>query len=201
MADSRAMEEEEERMNPINPPTQMIRAAPRYDGSGATPSMGLSQVRGGRKRKTVKADSDSDEAQEMGKHLAAHLMRLHGSGYHSKFMKGMGMSGCGESGAYEGYGNLTITHEGMGMLGQTRKVGGGNLTITHEGAGVAKALGQTRMKKLLAEQKATAVKDVLEGGAKQRKPNARAAVVKKVMADRGCSMIEASKIVKAENLY
>ena len=34
-----------------------------------------------------------------------------------------------------------------------------------------------------------------------RKPNARAQIVKQVMAKRGCSMIEASKIVKAEGLY
>jgi len=30
---------------------------------------------------------------------------------------------------------------------------------------------------------------------------ARAAIVKRVMAERGCSMIEASKCVKAEGLY
>ena len=34
-----------------------------------------------------------------------------------------------------------------------------------------------------------------------RKPNARAQIVKQVMSKRGCSMIEASKIVKAEGLY
>lgn len=38
-----------------------------------------------------------------------------------------------------------------------------------------------------------------KGGA--RKPNARAAIVKKVMASKGLSMIEASKYVKAHNLY
>lgn len=40
-----------------------------------------------------------------------------------------------------------------------------------------------------------------KGGKKPRKPNARASIVKKVMAERGVSMIEASKIVKAEGLY
>jgi vacuolar-type H+-ATPase subunit H len=40
------------------------------------------------------------------------------------------------------------------------------------------------------------------GGAKpKRPPSARAMIVKKVMAEKGCSMIEASKYVKANNLY
>jgi len=39
------------------------------------------------------------------------------------------------------------------------------------------------------------------GGAKPKRTNARAVVVKKVMAEKGLSMIEASKYVKAHNLY
>lgn len=39
------------------------------------------------------------------------------------------------------------------------------------------------------------------GGKKAKKPNKRAEVVRKVMKERGVSMIEASKIVKAEGLY
>jgi len=39
------------------------------------------------------------------------------------------------------------------------------------------------------------------GKGKTRKPNARAAIVRKLMAERGLSMIEASKAVKAEGLY
>lgn len=39
------------------------------------------------------------------------------------------------------------------------------------------------------------------GKGKARKPNARAAIVRKLMAERGLSMIEASKAVKAEGLY
>ena len=41
--------------------------------------------------------------------------------------------------------------------------------------------------------------EVVQGSG--RKPNARAAIVKDVMAKRGVGMIEASKIVKAEGLY
>jgi thermostable 8-oxoguanine DNA glycosylase len=51
-----------------------------------------------------------------------------------------------------------------------------------------KALGLADMAKTMA-------------GAKPKKVNARAVVVKKVMADKGMSMIEASKFVKANGLY
>ena len=39
------------------------------------------------------------------------------------------------------------------------------------------------------------------GGAKPKRTNARAVIVKKVMAEKGLGMIEASKYVKAHNLY
>jgi hypothetical protein len=68
MADSRAMEEQMERQNPLS-------------GSGATPSMGLSQVRGGKKMMM--------DAGAQGKHLMEHLESLHGSGYAEAFHKGM----------------------------------------------------------------------------------------------------------------
>jgi hypothetical protein len=68
MADSRAMEEQMERQNPLS-------------GRGATPSMGLSQVRGGKKMMM--------DAGAQGKHLMEHLESLHGSGYAEAFHKGM----------------------------------------------------------------------------------------------------------------
>jgi hypothetical protein len=40
-----------------------------------------------------------------------------------------------------------------------------------------------------------------EGEGRPRRPNARAAIVKKVMGEKGLSMIEASKYVKAHGLY
>ncbi|MEY4096900.1 MAG: hypothetical protein RLZZ102_587, partial [Pseudomonadota bacterium] len=39
------------------------------------------------------------------------------------------------------------------------------------------------------------------GGMKMRRPSARNEVVKRVMAERGCSLPEASSIVKREGLY
>ena len=68
MADSRAMEEQMERHNPIS-------------GTGATPSMGLSQVRGGKKMMM--------NAAAQGKQLMEHLGALHGAGYAKEFHKGM----------------------------------------------------------------------------------------------------------------
>lgn len=96
--DMRAMEEQMERHNPVR-------------GRGATPSMGLSQFRGGG---TGGADSDSDEelvgggemtrmvgsgtggrrkggmseATQMGLHLGKHLHKLHGGGFWSDFGDG-----------------------------------------------------------------------------------------------------------------
>jgi hypothetical protein len=68
MADSRAMEEQMERENPLS-------------GRGATPSMGLSQVRGGKKM--------MKNAAAQGKQLMEHLASLHGSGYAKQFHEGM----------------------------------------------------------------------------------------------------------------
>ena len=48
--------------------------------------------------------------------------------------------------------------------------------------------------------KKSSVKKTAVGGA-VKKPNARAQIVKKVMAQRGIGLIEASKVVKAEGLY
>lgn len=45
------------------------------------------------------------------------------------------------------------------------------------------------------------LKIIHEGGAKPKRSNARAAVVKRVMAEKGMSMIEASKYVKEHGLY
>jgi hypothetical protein len=131
MADSRAMEEEAERMNPIV-------------GRGATPSMGLSQFRGGAKKKMLgrtlgkriakmEAESPSmaqtemdamavmpsgeydgagmrSEAMVQGRHLGEHLHKLHGGAYMKEFHEGMGMampkSGGAQTGAYEGEGKM-----------------------------------------------------------------------------------------------
>lgn len=89
----RAMEEEAERMNPL-------------EGSGATPSMGLSQIRGGRKRMTKEEVEANEDAKEQGKALSEHLHKLHGSGYARDFHAGMSMAGGLGTGRYEGEGKM-----------------------------------------------------------------------------------------------
>lgn len=112
MADSRALEEQKERENPLS-------------GSGATPSMGLSQVRGGKKMMS--------NASAQGKMLMEHLGSLHGSGYAKQFHEGMkgagffsnlghglsdvaGMFGLGKCDSDEKGGLHTGRYEGEGKM-------------------------------------------------------------------------------------
>jgi len=101
MADTRALEEQAERAWGSQNPIQ------NYEGSGATPSMGLSQIRGGRSG----GMKHMGDAMAQGHALAEHLHRLHGSGYAQSFHRGMG-GGLG-TGRYEGEGKQS---EG-GMMG------------------------------------------------------------------------------------
>jgi hypothetical protein len=177
LADQRALEEQEARTNPRN----AIR------GSGSVPSMGLSQFRGGKKsKKMVEEESSSDEdvseAFGQGRHLYSHLHGLHGAGYADDFRAGM--SGGSRTGATEGQGKLTITHGGASVKHSPDEI------IHVNDAAVARRKGRSM------------------GGKKDKRPLmegdgrlARAAIVRKVMADKGCSMIEASKYVKEHNLY
>jgi len=60
----------------------------------------------------------------------------------------------------------------------------------------------TRKKEVPAmTEKVQLPSSTMSGLGKAKKHNPRAEIVKKVMAERGCSMIEASKAVKAEGLY
>jgi len=74
-----------------------------------------------------------------------------------------------------------------------------------KGAGVGKFLknvanlGLEKVKDVKIGDIVKGYKDM--GGAKPKRTNARAVVVKKVMADRGLGMIAASKYVKEHNLY
>jgi hypothetical protein len=185
LADQRALEEQEARTNPLNP----IR------GGGATPSMGLSQFRGGKKsKKVVCEDSSSDEemseAYGQGRHLYAHLHGLHGSGYADDFRAGM--SGGSRTGATEGQGTRMEHHHDSDEE-------------FHGGAFVPHYKDEQSAVNVSAQQRR---KGRSMGGKKEKRPLmesdgrlARAKIVRKVMADKGCSMIEASKYVKEHNLY
>jgi hypothetical protein len=151
MADARALEEEGERMNPINPKSQIgsrqgytgIVRGGAMVGAGATPSMGLSTKRGGRKSKgkameDMEEMTDEEDIVGMGRALASHLHSLHGGGFLDEFQKGFssvvrpvgGARMCGE-------GQLTIQHGGARMSGGAETgayQGEGMLTIQHGGA-------------------------------------------------------------------
>jgi hypothetical protein len=159
MADTRALEEQVERVNPVAPSKgrgkKLLGAV---KGAGATPSMGLSQFRGGAAPLTEEAFAMMDlmpsgEYDGSGKHsLLDHLEHP---------TKGFGRKGGAETGAYHG--------EGLS--------GGGH--IIGAGAGAKKP------------------KRVISADDPRRR---RAQLVGKIMKERGCSLAEASKIVKAENL-
>ena len=89
LADMRAMEEQAERENIVDPrkpsSDEMLSGAGHVVGGGATPSMGLSQVRGGATRRPHLSKA---EAKEMGAHLAKYLKKIHGGAYARCFGKG-----------------------------------------------------------------------------------------------------------------
>lgn len=215
LADARAIEEEVERKNPINPKKQ-IGSRKGYTGivrgSGATPSMGLSMVRGGRKGKVRKDGEEETEtepeedAMEMGRALATHMKQLHGSGFYDEFRKGFeglvrpvvgsaklscSATGGAETGRYEGEGT---------KKGQTRKTarkayeavaemeGSGKLKIEHlpEGHGEEIILGKGKSKR-----KAAGPSDA------RRK---RGAMVSKLMKEQGMTLGEASKHIKEHGM-
>jgi len=93
LADMRAMEHQDERQNIVDPrkpsSNEML-------GSGATPSMGLSQVRGGKRGKHIAVCEDLEggakqrtrEALQLGKEFAEELLKKHGSGFAKAFAGG-----------------------------------------------------------------------------------------------------------------
>ena len=244
------MEEQKERENPVQPlkkgtrrgRTSLLLDAPEYVGAGATPSMGLSQFRGGRKTKERSPSPSEDlsggaivgagtkkgqtrqtarrayepKAEEMGKALGDHIQSLHGAGFFDDFKKGFlsvarplagvaamlpgpaGIAGKVASAALPFFGGANVSGPGFeavsGGVRTGRYEGKGKLLIQHlpEGKGEEMVVGKA-----------------MKGcGKKTRRPagpsdgrRKRAEVVKKVMAEKGLSMIEASKYVKAHGLY
>lgn len=179
MADHRAMMIEGNRENPRN----AIR------GRGATPSMGLSQFRGGGKREKAMAD-DMTEAFGQGRHLYSHLHGLHGAGYAEDFRKGM--SGGSRTGATEGQGKLEITHGDESESDEECRGGASTPHYKDEVVMVNDAAVERRKKRATGGKKPLGESDGRL---------ARAKIVKQVMAKHGCSMIEASKYVKEHGLY
>lgn len=218
LADLRALEEEGERQNLVNPVHSSTRKGYTgivLEGAGATPSMGLSQFRGGKKHKKSKEEESSSEEEmeggavmvgagtkkgqtrktarkayehtpsQMGKELAQQLEALHGGAFLDKFRQGFNLVA---SPNVSGVGFEAVSGGAVSKTG--RYEGEGKMVIQHlpEGEG-----------------------EIIVGGRKQKKsrkaPSAtdgrrkRAEVVRKVMSEKGLSMIEASKYVKQHGLY
>jgi hypothetical protein len=143
-------------------------------GMGATPSMGLSQFRGGAKH---------NEAKKLGAMLRKHVEELHGGAYADAFCGGMvGGASNSDTGAYDGEGRESADASMSGIHYPEA-----SHRQFYEGGG---ELGR------------------VVGGRRKRAPagandgrRKRAEIVKKVMAEKGMKMIEASKYVKAHGLY
>lgn len=107
MADMRALEEEAERMNPVDPKKAMA-------GAG--------------RKKAPEAESESDsDAEECGAMMAEHIKKYHGGKYLAKFHGGMRrhlaaeaapkMKGGINTGAYEGEGMHRVVGAGKESRG------------------------------------------------------------------------------------
>lgn len=240
MADSRAMEEQRERENPVQPlhrgtrrgRTSLVADAPEYVGGGATPSMGLSQFRGGRMRMESPSEDGMSggaivgagtkkgqmrktarrayepKASEMGKALGEHIHGLHGAGFFDDFKKGF------MSVVRPVAGIASMLPGPIGMAGKVASslMGGGNVSgpgYEAVSGGVRTGAYEGKGKLLIQHLPHGEGEEMVVGkGKKTRRPagpddgrRKRAEVVKRVMAEKGLSMIEASKYVKAHGLY
>ena len=237
LGNMRALQEEDERENPIT-------------GRGATPSMGLSQFRGGRTQRVVEGGEEMvggrrkrvsrkkmamNEAMLMGQELGRHLHGLHGGAYHRDFCEGM-VRGAG---FFDDVGNfftktlpsqftdpnsftrgtllptasevskyaapfLDVAGTAVGAPGVGTMLSTGLNTAQSVNKG-AKDLGFGRRRGGASISKTGHTEGA---GTKRRAPagasdgrRRRADIVKKVMSQKGLSMIEASRYVKQHNLY
>jgi hypothetical protein len=147
--------------------------------------------------------TDHTEAKEMGRALSNHLKKLHGGAYASAFATGMSnrfsdelkpeLGGAGKTGAYEGLGygsdssSSNSDMEGAGFS-QTQRASMELSTAPSPG-------------NLKAPKVPTLVSASVSGGRSKRAPSKRNEIVKKVMREKGLSMIKASSYVKEHNLY
>ena len=244
MADSRAMAEQHERYNPVNPKSELMTnytGMGRCVGGSATPSMGLSQYRGGKKH-TLKDHLEHpnkgfgkqklSEAHMMGQHLSKHIHDLHGAGFWSDFGDGFKRGFMGVMKPALAVGSMI-----PGQIGMASQVAQGGLNALGLGhSEEQRAMAQMSKKRLGRSRNKSDVPllsgnvDGVRGGANtgayeghgklmeggmlgqdghgQRQKrvvgagvSARASIVKKVMAEKGLNMIQASKFVKEHNLY
>ena len=174
LADSRALEEQSERQNPLDG----------RSGRGATPSIGLSQVRGGATHRAVGGyDSGRYEGASMcGKGVGGTLIN-----------NPKNILEHGANAVYE-----TVIPSPVRWVGENlmKMLGLGKEETDHFMAHVNKYKGY-KPKKGCGKSKPTAEME----GCGKRAPSKRAELVKKVMKEKGLSLPAASKYVKDNNLY
>ena len=172
-----------------------------------------------------------DEDFDLGSHLSKHIMEQHGGARHRKFLHGMlhhahhsGAYEGGSVGQYDGAGYGTVhSYDADGAAGV--KVGRHSATAlakrrameiqkerenpigSWRGVQATVSKGGAKPKKE-AESESDEGELEIKGGKKPRPAmlagdgrRRRADIVKKVMADKGLKMIEASKYVKEHGLY
>lgn len=187
LADARALEEEAERENPVNPKQQIGTRRGRttlvqegHEMTGGAKHTLMDHIKHPKKgfgkrgllgkRETPSESAGKSEAHRHGVHLGRHLHNLYGGAYHSDFAAGFS-EGCGMSG-----GNMLSRVVGGGAtpsMGLSQFRGGAD-TGRYEGEGMS-------------------------GGASAKR-SARAALVKKLMKEEGLSLGAASKAVKERGL-
>jgi len=180
LADNRAMEEQHERT----------------EDTQGMPQKKLPLAGGVKKGKAHKSpvehsSFDPSEIEGHGRSLADHIDKLHGGAYRSAFMRGMSAFGNPDvAGVPVSFSNNVVEKAKGSKLkgGMARMVGAGPLKVEIEHSKEHSMEGGVQTGRY-------------EGEGRMDGRKARAAVVKKVMADRKCSMAEASRIVKAEGLY
>ena len=219
MADLRAMEEQAERQNIIDP--REVTTEELLSGSGKHTHTLQDHL-----RHPFKGFGSADEARAAGRHLGHYLGQHHGHRYAAEFAGGCGeyVGGCGEDnytggalGDDEESGNVSMSGSYRGLGGATPSMGlsevrgGGGIVggastraiPSYSGPSASRFLkgrcAQETTRLAAAEKAEQSAK--ASGSGKPKRTNARAAVVKKVMAQKGLSMIEASKYVKQHNLY
>lgn len=163
----------------------------------------LADRRAVEEQKEREADENPD-AHGSGRRLSEHLMKLHGGAFHKEFMRGMAAYGNPDVSA-KPVGFDSLVPQKAKATPKMLKKGGGPLKveIEHESSEEEECKGGALTGRYEGEGRVGAGRmgagHVGAGKVDGRK--ARAEIVKKVMAEKGMKLVEASKYVKEHGLY
>ena len=135
--------------------------------------------------KALESESDEESAYGMGRQLGHHVQSLHGAGFWEDFKKGFSAVGSIAAPLIGMIPHPAAKAASVGLTGLSALAGLGR----HGGMDTGAYEGEGRKKKVKRAVGAT------DGRRK------RAEIVKKVMGEKGLSMVEASKYVKEHGLY